>query len=224
MAIWLIGSKGMLGTELSLLLQKNGIACIETDRELDITDASALKVFAEKTMAVQPFNWIVNCAAYTAVDRAEDDAETCRRLNADGPTNIADCAKNAGARLMHISTDYVFDGQGVRPYSEADPTDPIGVYGLTKRDGELAALEKNPCTSIVRTASLYGRHGNNFVKTMLKLMNERNEIKVVHDQRGSPTWAFDLASAIIAFIKAGEIGKAVPFGTYHYTNEGTIVN
>jgi dTDP-4-dehydrorhamnose reductase len=153
------------------------------------------------------------------VDKAEDDIEACRRLNTTGPANIAACAKNTGARLIHVSTDYVFNGQGTRPYQEDDPTDPIGVYGLAKRDGDLAVLENNPCSYIVRTAWLYGTYGNNFVQTMLRLMNERDEIKVVNDQRGTPTWAFDLASVIAGIIKNTE---KIPYGIYHYANEGNI--
>jgi dTDP-4-dehydrorhamnose reductase len=216
----------MLGTELSLLLEKSGLPFVGTDREVDITDTAALEQFAEK----QPIGWIINCAAYTAVDKAEDDAENCRRLNALGAGNITACAKNTGARLIHVSTDYVFDGKGItaegtgipRPYREDDATNPIGVYGLTKRDGEIAVLENNPRSYIIRTAWLYGRHGGNFVHTMLRLMNERDEVKVVDDQRGSPTWTFDLASAVLAFIKNVDAGKDIPFGIYHYTNEGNI--
>ena len=216
--IWLIGSKGMLGTEFSLLLEKAGLPFEGTDDEVDITDTVALERFAQK----HPIGWIINCAAYTAVDRAEDDVETCRRLNTLGAANITECAKNAGARLIHFSTDYVFDGTGLRPYREDDATAPIGVYGLTKRDGELAVIEKNPRTYIIRTAWLYGKYGNNFVHTLLRLMNERDEVKVIDDQRGSPTWAFDLASAVLTVIKAVDSGKDIPFGIYHYTNEGDI--
>jgi len=117
----------------------------------------------------------------------------------------------------------VFDGTGKRPYTEEDATAPTGVYGLTKRDGELVIIENNPRSYIIRTAWLYGKYGNNFVQTMLRLMNERDEIKVVNDQRGSPTWAFDLASAVLAIIIAiADGGKNIPFGIYHYTNEGDI--
>jgi dTDP-4-dehydrorhamnose reductase len=224
-SVWLIGCKGMLGTELSLLLEKSGIPFAGTDREIDITDTAALRQFAGQFAKKQPIGWIINCAAYTAVDKAEDDTENCRRLNTLGAANIAACAKSIGARLIHISTDYVFDGSPrgePRPYREDDATNPIGVYGLTKRDGELAALEKNPGAYIIRTAWLYGKHGNNFVHTMLRLMNERDEVKVVDDQRGSPTWAFDLAYAVLALIKTADSGKDVPFGIYHFTNEGNI--
>jgi len=216
--IWLIGNKGMLGTEVSRLLEKNGVSFIGTDREIDITDPAALKGFAE----TRPFTWIINCAAYTAVDKAEDDRENCRLLNTAGAGNIARTAREAGARVIHISTDYVFAGNGNRPYTEEDTTGPAGVYGITKRDGEIRVLEENTESYIIRTAWLYGRNGGNFVHTMLRLMNERDEVKVVNDQKGSPTWTHDLASAIIAIIEADKIGKTVPFGIYHYTNEGGI--
>jgi dTDP-4-dehydrorhamnose reductase len=227
--VWLIGNKGMLGTELSLLLEKKGIPHTGTDREVDITDPAALYSFAEKQASVQPFTWIINCAAYTAVDKAEDDAETCHRLNTDGPGNIAETARKIGARLIHLSTDYVFNGKGcqvpsdlVRPYREDDITDPIGVYGLTKRDGERRVLAANDASWIIRTAWLYGRHGNNFVHTMLRLMKERDSVSVVNDQRGSPTWAYDLAETVTLLIAVVESGKPVPPGIYHYTNEGNI--
>jgi dTDP-4-dehydrorhamnose reductase len=220
--IWLIGSKGMLGTELSLLLEKSGLPFAGTDREVNITDTAALTATAAKLAEKQPIKWIINCAAYTAVDKAEDDVEVCRALNTQGAANIAAIANNTKVRLIHISTDYVFDGKGTRPYREDDATAPTGVYGLTKRDGEIAVLENNPRSYIIRTAWLYGRHGNNFVHTMLRLMNERDEVKVVNDQRGSPTWTFDLASVIITLIKTVDSGKEIPFGIFHFTNEGNI--
>jgi dTDP-4-dehydrorhamnose reductase len=175
--------------------------------------------------------WIINCAAYTAVDKAEDDEESCRRLNTLGAGSIAALAKKNGARLIHISTDYVFDGKGiaasgtgsgVRPYREEDPANPIGVYGRTKRDGELEVIKNNPRSYIVRTAWLYGQHGGNFVHTMLRLMNECGSVSVVDDQRGSPTWTMDLAEALLGIITAVEQGRNIPYGVYHYTNAGNI--
>ena len=218
--IWLIGNKGMLGSELSLLLKESGLPFTGTDREVDITSPTALNDFVE--VQAQPISWIVNCAAYTAVDKAEDDADACRRLNVLGAANIAACAESAGARLIHISTDYVFDGVAVQPYREDAPTNPVGVYGLSKREGEIAVMGNNPRSYIIRTAWLYGKYGNNFVNTMLRLMNERDEIKVVDDQRGSPTWAFDLSSMILTLVQAVDSGREVPFGIYHYTNEGNV--
>ncbi|MDR0730497.1 MAG: dTDP-4-dehydrorhamnose reductase [Treponema sp.] len=231
--LWLIGSKGMLGTELSRLLEKRGVPFAGTDREVDITDPAALNAYAEGQSVRGRIGWIVNCAAYTAVDKAEDDVETCRNLNTVGPGAIARTAKKFGARLIHISTDYVFDGQGIpragglpRSYREDDDTNPIGVYGLTKRDGERRVLENNAESYIVRTAWLYGEHGNNFVHAMLRLMNEREEVRVVNDQRGSPTWAADLSRALLSLILAAEIPDTVHAapvpGLYHYTNEGVV--
>jgi dTDP-4-dehydrorhamnose reductase len=226
--LWLIGNKGMLGTEFSSILEKRGISFVGTDREVDILDPLALAAFVEGQGRVGSVTWIVNCAAYTAVDKAEDDLDLCRRLNVEGPGNIARIAQGIGARLIHISTDYVFDGKGIqeggnlRPYRESDETGPIGVYGLTKCDGERAVLENNPRSYIVRTAWLYGKYGNNFVRTMLRLMNERDEVKVVNDQRGSPTWARDLAETLAAIVVAEGEGRQIPYGVYHYTDEGSI--
>jgi dTDP-4-dehydrorhamnose reductase len=235
----------MLGTEFSLLLEKRGIPFTATDREVDITDPAALDARAGEQAIGGRLGWIINCAAYTAVDKAEDDVETCRALNIRGPENIARTAKKFGARLIHISTDYVFDGRGIplaggglRPYREDDETNPTGVYGLTKRDGERRVLENNGDSSyIIRTAWLYGEHGNNFVHTMLRLMNSREEVKVVNDQRGSPTWAADLSGVLLSLIKVcgtpvsggGTPGTSIPGegrapapGVYHYTNEGAV--
>ena len=221
--IWLIGNKGMLGTELSDMLVEHALDFVGTDREVDITDPSALLSFADSVAAKgSKFDYIINCAAYVAVDKAEDDQALCRRLNVDGIANIAATAKKIGAKLIHLSTDYVFNGNGDRPYREDDPTDPTGVYGLTKRDGEVAALAANEQTWIIRTAWLYGRHGNNFVFSMLKIMKESDSRSVVNDQRGTPTWAFDLCAVICAFIEAENKGKKVPFGIYHFTNKGNI--
>ena len=214
--IWLIGNKGMLGTELSFLLEKNGLPFVGTDRELDITNLQSIKDFSLK----HSFDWIINCAAYTMVDKAEDDERSCRLLNTTGPANIAMAANLNKAKLIHISTDYVFDGKGNRPYTEEDATLPIGVYGLSKRDGENMVLKENPSSFIIRTAWLYGRYGNNFVNTMLKLMKEKETISVVMDQKGSPTWSFDLSSVIVLLIKKFSEGENIPFGIYHFTNEG----
>jgi dTDP-4-dehydrorhamnose reductase len=231
--IWLIGNKGMLGAELSRLFRRQGIAFTGTDREVDITERSDLEAFIRKHNAEnsRPIGWIVNCAAYTAVDKAEDDREACRRLNTGGAANAAAAARNAGARFIQLSTDYVFDGNGVkstgdgetlRPYREDDETNPVGVYGLTKRDGERAVMENNPRSYIVRTAWLYGHYGANFVHTMLHLMNERDSVSVVDDQRGSPTWAGDLSDALLGIITAVQEGRQIPYGVYHYSNEGII--
>jgi dTDP-4-dehydrorhamnose reductase len=220
--IWLIGNKGMLGTELSLLLEESGFSFIGTDCEVDITDPAAIQAFIRaRTDAGQPIDWIINCAAYTAVDKAEDEKEKSRLLNTEGPRNIARTANEISARLIHISTDYVFNGQGSRPYTEDDVTDPIGVYGLTKRDGEIKVLDEHKQSYILRTAWLYGKYGNNFVHTMLRLMKERETIRIVNDQKGSPTWTRDLAEVIIALLRAADT-KTAPYGIYHFTDEAEI--
>ncbi|MDR1031125.1 MAG: dTDP-4-dehydrorhamnose reductase, partial [Treponema sp.] len=219
MMIWLIGIKGMLGTEVARLFEAQGIPYLGTDRELDITQKETLKAFAE---AHGPISWMVNCAAYTAVDRAEDDALTCGRINRDGAANIAWIAEELRARLIHISTDYVFNGKASRPYQEDDEPCPIGVYGQTKQAGEAAIQEIHQAAYIIRTAWLYGSYGNNFVTTMLRLMEERDSLSVVDDQRGSPTWAYDLAQLILRLISTVTQGKTVPYGIYHFSNEGNI--
>jgi dTDP-4-dehydrorhamnose reductase len=221
----------MLGTELSGFLTRKGAAFTGTDREMDITDGAALESFAQKADKGngRPVEWVINCAAYTAVDRAEDDEDACRRLNTLGAGNIAAWTKGHGARLIHISTDYVFDGKGIRdasgaarPYREDDETCPIGVYGLTKRDGEGLVMKNNPHSYIIRTSWLYGQYGGNFVHTMLRLMNEGNSVSVVDDQRGSPTWTRDLSEALLAIITAAQEGRHIPYGIYHYSGEGSI--
>jgi dTDP-4-dehydrorhamnose reductase len=219
--IWLIGNKGMLGTELSQVLDQRGLAHSGTDREVDITDPEALRGFVEQQAKKTPLTWIVNCAAYTAVDKAEDDRDTCRRLNVEGPGNIARAAGKIGARVLHVSTDYVFDGKGTRPYREDDPLDPIGVYGLSKRDGEAAIFARSDAAYIIRSAWMYGQYGNNFVSAMLRLMAGRDTVRVVNDQRGSPTWANDLANTMAELILRSDSGD-FPYGIYHYTNGGDI--
>jgi dTDP-glucose 4,6-dehydratase len=221
--IWLIGNKGMLGTELSNMIESRGWPCVGTDRDVDITDRSSLDAFAAKQAASgNKIDWIINCAAFTAVDKAEDEPVLCRRLNAEGPANVAACAKKIGATLLHISTDYVFNGNGSRPYREDDPTDPTGVYGLTKRDGEIAAFAANDKTYIIRTAWLYGRHGNNFVFTMLKIFNEQASRMVVTDQRGTPTWAYVLCTVICAFYERSHSDRPATYGIYHFSGKGDI--
>lgn len=210
--IWLIGNKGMLGTDLSLALARAGIESVGSDREVSILDPAALAAFA----AGKKLEWIVNCAAYTAVDKAEDDAEACARLNAEGPENIARLARSIGARMLHISTDYVFGGKGTRPYLEDDPVAPDSVYGRTKAEGETRVRAACPDNVVLRTAWLYGEHGPNFVYTMLRLMRSKDRIGVVADQRGSPTWSVDLAAAIVRIVAS----SSPRFGNYHFTDGG----
>jgi len=212
--IWLIGCKGMLGTEIALQLTENKIDFTGTDIDVDITNPQALAEFVKgKTIS-----YIINCSAYTAVDKAENDAEFAKKLNEDGPRNIANLANRIHAKMIHISTDYVFDGSGKVPYTEDMQIAPIGVYGKTKAAGESAVKQNLHEYYIVRTAWLYGWAGKNFVYTMIKAMNTHGSVKVVNDQKGSPTFAGDLASIIIQIINKDN----VPYGTYHCTDLGEI--
>lgn len=210
--IWLVGNKGMLGTEVHRRLQAAGLRHVATDLEMDIADEKALGNFADPLN----FSWIVNCSAYTAVDRAEDEPESAFRINADGVRNLAILASRKEAALLHISTDYIFDGKKDGPYEETDVPNPLGVYGKSKLQGEGYVRESLDRHVILRTAWLYGPAGNNFVRTMLRLFQERDEVRVVDDQRGSPTLAGDLADAVVRVVTR----ETVPFGTYHFTNEG----
>jgi dTDP-4-dehydrorhamnose reductase len=204
----------MLGTEFSAALLRSEREFVGTDREVDILDTEALKAFT----VGKKIDWIVNCAAYTAVDKAEDpdQRELCRKLNTDGPGNIAALAAVIGAKILHISTDYVFGGKGSRPFVEADPISPVGVYASTKAEGEVRVRKACAEHLILRTAWLYGAHGPNFVYTMLRLMATKEKVSVVGDQLGTPTWARDLSDAIVSILSQP---KPV-FGTFHYTNLG----
>ena len=207
--ILITGANGQLGTELKKLL----LDAIFTDvGELDITNLDAVKNFVSNNH----IETIINCAAYTAVDKAEDDIELAKKINEDGPRNLA----LSGAKVIHISTDYVFDGKNYQPYLPEDGTNPISVYGKTKRAGELAVLDNAKVAVIIRTAWLYSAHGNNFVKTMRRLGAEKESLNVVADQIGSPTFAGDLAQAIVNILpQMNESNK----GIYHYTNEGVCL-
>ena len=216
--IWLIGCNGMLGTEVSRQLKENKIEYVGTDREVDFTDEKAVNDFALN----KKIDFIVNCAAYTAVDKAESDVELCRKLNVKGPEVIAKFAKKTGAVLLHISTDYVFDGTGNTPRTEDMPIAPIGVYGVTKAEGEKAVSDNTDKYYILRTAWLYGWAGKNFVYTMIKAMNTHDAVKVVNDQKGSPTFAGDLAKVIIQLYANACKGTPVEYGIYHCTDLGEI--
>lgn len=210
--IWLIGDRGMLGTELRQVLASRSMPYLGSDREVDIRELQALRAFA----AGKGIRCIINCSAYTNVDKAEEEEELARGINALGAGNIALVARELGAVMIHVSTDYVFRGDADRPYEEADPLDPAGAYGRTKAEGERLVAAAAPRHYIVRTAWLYGRYGPNFVYTMLKHMKVKPALNVVNDQRGTPTWAYDLAHALADLASR----KDGPYGTYHYTNEG----
>ena len=210
--VWLIGSGGMLGSDVEILLKEYGGEYVASDLEIDITDIDCLKKFVNE----KQIEWIINCAAYTAVDKAEEEPEKAFRLNADGALNIAQIALDKGARLIHISTDYVFDGEKQGPYTEDDIPCPVGIYGKSKLQGEENIRKTLKEYFIIRTAWLYGKNGNNFVNTMLRLFKERENVKVVSDQWGSPTYTKDIAGAVINIVKS----KSDKYGIYHFTNEG----
>ncbi len=236
--IWVIGSTGMLGAELCGLLQKNKIQYIGTSSDVDVTDYNALRAYAGKWETENYFEahkngeagrirWIINCSAYTAVEKAESDRNAAKAINVDGARNIARTAREIGAKLIHISTDYVFDGKADTPYKETDEKSPLGVYGETKSSGEDEIEKLMTQYFIIRTSWLYGFKSPNFVATMAKLMNTRPEIKVVNDQHGSPTLTADLAEAIYLIIKiCDKAGTnifsrgSVPYGIYHFTDSG----
>ena len=215
--ILVTGANGQLGNSIRRLAAGYPqYAFVFTDVDtLDICDAQAVNAFVKEKQV----DYIINCAAYTAVDKAEDDEALCLRINRDAVRNLGEAARMAGARVIHVSTDYVFDGTNHLPYVETDNTCPASVYGRTKLAGEQALQEVCPDAVIIRTAWLYSEFGNNFVKTMLRLGNEREQLSVVFDQIGSPTYAGDLAAAIFAVLVQAEADAFVP-GIYHYSNEG----
>lgn len=211
--ILIAGANGQLGNEMRVLSEEYPEhACFFTDvAELDICNEQAVMDFVK----ANGIHAIVNCAAYTAVDNAEDHVEFCTRLNADAVGYLAKSAEANGAEFIQISTDYVFDGTAHVPYQETDPTCPESVYGSTKLEGERNALAYCSRAMVIRTAWLYSTFGNNFVKTMIRLGKERDSLGVIFDQIGTPTYARDLARAIFEAIRQG----VVP-GVYHFSNEG----
>ncbi|NOU47741.1 MAG: dTDP-4-dehydrorhamnose reductase [Bacteroidales bacterium] len=218
MNILVTGSHGQLGNELQKIAKKNqSIDWFFTDvNDLDITSGFEVDNF----FVSNHINICINCAAYTAVDKAEDEPEFANRINADAVRNLADACLQANALLIHISTDYVFDGENYKPYEENDPIKPISVYGHTKANAEIILAGHEANSVIIRTSWLYSSVGNNFVKTMIRVGNDRPEIRVVSDQVGTPTWAYDLAEAIfrICILNAEKNIKKI----YHFSNEGVI--
>ena len=215
MRILITGCNGQLGNEMQLLEKENlQHTYFNTDvAELDITSQEAIEAFVREN----DIDGIVNCAAYTAVDKAEENQELCHLLNAVAPGYLAEAVGKRGGWMIQISTDYVFDGTNHTPYVESDPVCPNSVYGSTKLDGEKAVMAACEQTMIIRTAWLYSTFGNNFVKTMIRLGKEKPELGVIFDQIGTPTYARDLAVAIFAAINQG-----VKPGLYHFSNEGVI--
>ena len=213
--IWLIGNKGMLGNDVEKLLKERGFNYWASDNEVDIGDYKALEKFGKD----KKIKWVINCAGYTKVDKAEEEVDEAFRINKDGVRNIALFSAKRQIRLIHISTDYVFNGRqegGAVTYEEDDKTNPINIYGKSKLAGEEDIKNILERYFIIRTAWLYGLQGNNFVYTMLRLFKERDVVKVVEDQWGSPTYTADLAGAILKIIE----DNSVSYGIYHFTSEG----
>ena len=213
MKVLVTGVKGQLGYDVMRELKKRGHEGIGVDiDEMDITDP----VSVDKVITEADPDAVIHCAAYTAVDAAEDNEAVCRRVNTEGPRNIAKTCKKLDIKMIQISTDYVFNGEGERPWKPDDPTGPVSVYGLTKRDGEDAVKEILDKYFIVRIAWVFGVNGKNFVKTMLNLAKTHDSLTVVNDQFGSPTYTYDLARLLVDMVETEK------YGIYHATNEGFI--
>lgn len=214
--ILVTGANGQLGSEFKSLAKSF------PQYEFLFTDKDELLIDSE--IAVQQFfeaykpSYCINCAAYTAVDRAESDKEIALKINGIAPGLLAAACSKYGAKFIHVSTDYVFDGKSSVPYTEDKETGPINFYGISKLEGEHSCLKEDPAAIIIRTAWVYSEYGNNFVKTMIRLMGERDSISVVNDQVGAPTYAKDLAEVIMQVITSGKWVS----GIYHYSNEGRI--
>ena len=211
MKVLVTGVKGQLGYDVVNELVKRGHTAIGTDiEEMDITDKNSVdSVIKENTPDA-----VIHCAAYTAVDAAEDNEELCRKINAEGTQNIADVCKELDIKMIYISTDYVFDGEGERPWEPEDERTPLNVYGQTKYEGELAVQNTLSKYFIVRIAWVFGVNGKNFIKTMLNLGKTRDALTVVNDQFGSPTYTYDLAKLLVDMVETEK------YGIYHATNEG----
>ncbi len=209
--ILVTGCNGQLGHDVIDELKNRGIICAGVDiDDFDMTNAVQTDAFIRRA---QP-SAVIHCAAYTAVDKAESEPDVCRKVNAEGTKNIAEVCAYLKAKLVYISTDYVFPGNGETPFGVHDKTGPLNVYGKTKLAGEKAALSINPKTFIIRTSWVYGINGGNFVKTMIRLGKSHDEIRVVNDQIGSPTYTRDLARLICDMVETEK------YGVYHATNEG----
>ncbi|MGL4293919.1 MAG: dTDP-4-dehydrorhamnose reductase [Bacteroidales bacterium] len=212
--ILVTGSNGQLGSEIRAMSEQfPQLMFYFTDlNDLDICNQEAIRLFLQD----KPLDYIINCAAYTAVDKAETDCVTCSAVNADAPVNLAEAARIKGARMIHVSTDYVYSGNSCRPYRESDPTAPVSVYGITKLEGEKRLFEECSEALVLRTSWLYSGFGNNFVKTMMRLGRERDSLGVIFDQVGTPTYARDLASVILRIIAEERFQN----GIYNFSNEG----
>jgi dTDP-4-dehydrorhamnose reductase len=215
--ILITGANGQLGSELQALFPyyKSFIFFATDVDTLNLCNKKEIEDFIQKNK----IDYSINCAAYTAVDKAEEEAELCYKINREAVRNLAEAACGK-AKVIHISTDYVFDGEAVAPYKETDATNPQSVYGKSKKEGEIVLSKQNAESIIIRTAWLYSSFGNNFVKTMIRLGKEKESLNVVNDQIGTPTYAADLAKAILDIVVFSEDTQTFASGIYHYSNEG----
>ena len=219
MRVLITGSNGQLGSEIKdLAANYKKLDFVFKDLpELDICNFKALQAF----LIDHKINVVINCAAYTAVDKAEEDAEITERVNSTGVLNLVNALQTVNGKLIHISTDYVFNGNHFLPYKESDPVSPIGVYGETKRAGELSVINSDIDSIVIRTSWLYSSYGNNFVKTMLRFGNEKENLGVIFDQVGTPTYARDLAKTCLEILCENTSENISKNGNlYHYSNEG----
>lgn len=216
--ILILGHQGMLGRELVRYFKAADFNVVGRGRpEVDITEASSI----ERVLKTNEPALLINAAAYTAVDRAESEAEAAFRVNGQAPAHLAAACQAADIPVIHFSTDYVFDGQSTRPYGEDDRVKPLGIYGQSKWQGEVAIRQRHPKHLIIRTAWLYGHYGPNFVATILRLARERHELRVVDDQHGSPTWTGDIANALVTICqRLLQPDRPQPWGTYHLCGGG----
>ncbi len=211
MKVLVTGTKGQLGYDVVKELEKRGHTAVAVDiEEMDITDAGSV----DQVITEAGVEAVIHCAAYTAVDAAEENEELCRKVNAEGTENIAKVCKKLDLKMIYISTDYVFDGKGERPWEPDDERHPLNMYGQTKYEGELAVEKYLEKYFIVRIAWVFGVNGKNFIKTMLKLSETHSELNVVDDQVGSPTYTYDLAVLLVDMVETEKYGR------YHATNEG----
>ena len=212
--ILITGAHGQLGTELNFLssMLENHSFVFVGSKDLDITNAFAVSDFFSK----ENYSTVINCAAFTAVDKAESEKEVAFKVNAEGAANLAIACKQHNAKFIHFSTDFVFDGTAYVPYLEKDKTNPLSVYGASKLAGEEQVVASNPNAVIIRTSWVYSSFGNNFVKTILKLCKEREQLNIIFDQIGTPTYARDLAAVVLQIVQQQEWKP----GIYNYSNEG----
>ncbi|RBQ03547.1 dTDP-4-dehydrorhamnose reductase [Pedobacter miscanthi] len=212
--VLVIGAGGQLGQCLKVVAERRGITEIVFPAEQDANILN--EICLNDLLAIEQPAYVINCAAYTAVDKAEDEVDLAKAVNETGVAFLASACLNNQATLIHISTDFVFEGNKVKLLKETDEAKPINIYGLTKLDGEAAVVGKLPAHFIIRTSWLYSEYANNFVKTMLKLGAERDELNIIADQVGTPTYAIDMANAIFDIIAS----SSDAYGVYHYSNEG----